>query len=385
MARSSFIQNTSRPAALRAQFRKLKDDLRGSGLMLEEPFQDQSGAVELLCGDVESRMKYGGFSNAAHAAIVTLAPQNLSPAERSWLDVPFIIPPERSGGAFDCAGAVACAETSDAGSGPVREVDMEGITLLGVSVLRRLGIPAFFSYLHFDNGNPRMQEMHSLSIYVGSVPFGDPVPAVLTLNPEPELFAFVPPYAIPFPAHVSVSGFEVLDDSAVHSLIQVKMAFEQAIRLMRDVSDQRLESEAEGEFRAMCIAHALHEGMRLWSVEDAWRDMDAAAALNNPARGAPGVESVRLHAEAKYVHELLCPEHHSMLATSVILSEETKMHLADAAIRLMGNEGLIDGGHAMPPMQDQYLARLMEYMRLSEILQAHIHAQDECPDKIRIN
>jgi len=196
MAKSWFIQNSERPAVLRAQFRKLKDDLRDSGLLLDGPFRDESDALAQLSGDVNARMKFSSCSDILGAAIATLAPQNVPSGERSWLKVPFVVTPDSGAGICDSAGSVANAKTSMLDSRPVRAVDMEGLTLVGVAVLRKLGVPSFFTVMHFDQENLKLKALRSLSWLVGSVPVGEPVPGILTLNPEPEFMTFLPPYIL---------------------------------------------------------------------------------------------------------------------------------------------------------------------------------------------
>ena len=385
MSRSCFIQNSERPAALRAQFRKLKDDLRGSGLFLEGPFRDQSDAISALGGDVNSRMKFGSYGSIVGAAIATLAPQNIPYGEHSWLKVPFAVSPGNEAAGCESAGSVADSEAMVTDMGRFRVTDLEGITLVGVAVLRRLEIPSFFAYMHFDMGNPTLQALRSLSCLIGSVPVGEPVPSILTLNPEPEFFSLLPPYALPLPAPRGVMGFEVLDDSAVKSMVQIRSAHGNSIRLMRDSAGRKAEDYYEVFQRAMGIGHALFSGMNGWSEAEAARDLAFSAAILNPASGTIGMESVRSHLEKTLVQDLTIPERHSILASSVMLDKGTSSALRDAVLRARKAPRQGEEGVRVPVQGVGNLLRLMAYMRISETMREHVHPRQECPAILSMN
>jgi hypothetical protein len=385
MARSLFIQNSERPAVLRAQFRKLKDDLRDSGTMLDGPFRDQSCAIARLSDDVGSRMKFGAYSSIAGAAIATLAPQNLPSGERSWLKIPFVVTPFSPPGICESAGMVADIETSLMGSTPVRAVDMEGLTMVGVAVLRKLGLPAFFSYMHFDVENPRLKALRSLSWLVGSIPVGEPVPTILTMSPEPEFLTFLPPYALSLPTHNAVTGFEVLDDGAVISLMNLKMAYEYSISLMRDAAASALESKDEGARRALSIGHVLHDGASLWTPSDAMHDLASATSFINPKSGQLEMKSVRMWAESRYVHNLLCRVHHSILASEVMLSDEVKSMFSEILrqARHDDSNGVVEIPISLRDID--CVTKLRAYLALSETIREHVHGREACPVIQRMN
>jgi hypothetical protein len=378
MARSLFIQNLERPAVLRAQFRKLKDDLRDSGLLLDGPFRDQSEAVAQLSGDITSRMKWGGYGSIVGAAIATLAPQNLPSGERSWLKIPFIVTPNGPAGICESAGSVANIEAGMMGGKPVRAVDMEGLTLVGVAVLRKLGVPAFFSYMHFDKENPKLQALRSLSWLVGSIPAGEPVPAILAMTPEPEFLTFLPPYALSLPTHNAVTGFEVLDDNAVLSLMHMKAAYEYSLSLMRDIATRKAESEDEGMLRIVGIGHTLHEGMSIWSERDARRDAASALALLNPKSGSLRMESIRILAESRYVHNLICPVHHNLMASHVMLSDEAKRLLSEIVQRVSHDDPEGMAGFLVSMQDIECVPKLMAYLELSGHISEHVHDRSGC-------
>jgi hypothetical protein len=385
MARSLFIQNSERPAVLRAQFRKLKDDLRDSGTMLDGPFQDQSGAIAKLSDDVGSRMKFGAHNSIVGAAIATLSPQNLPGGERSWLKVPFIVTPYSPPGICESAGRVANVEPGMAGSTPVRAVDMEGLTLVGVAVLRKLGFPAHFSYMHFDMENPKLKALRSMPWLVGSIPVGEPVPTILAMSPEPEFLTFLPPYAIPLPTHNAVAGFEVLDDAAVLSLMRMKLAYEQSISLMREIAAQALEPEGDGTRKAMGIGHLLHDAASIWTLPDASHDLASATSFINPKSCSLEMESVRMWAESRYAHNLQCRAHHSLLASEVMLSDEAKRMISDV-LRQAVHDGSNDSVEIPVSLRDlECVPKLLAYLELSETLRGHLHARKDCPVILRMN
>ncbi|MFH0885277.1 MAG: hypothetical protein V1861_06210, partial [Candidatus Micrarchaeota archaeon] len=348
------------------------------GLLLDGPFRDQSEAVAQLSGDVISRMKWGTYSSIVGAAIATLAPQNLPSSECSWLKVPFIVTSNSLTVCCDCAGSVANVEASLDGARPVRAVDMEGLTLVGVAVLRRLGLPAFFSFMHFDKEYPGLQALRRISALVGSIPVGEPVPSIVVLNPEPEILSLLPPYVIPLPTHNAVAGFEILDDSAVLSLMRLKMAYEHSVELMRDIAAREPESEDEGALRAVGIGHTLHEGISLWSEQDARRDLALAAALLNPKDGRPNMESIRLLAEGRYIHNLLCPVHQSIIASEMMLSDKAK-RLFSEIVKHVSHDNP-DGLTAIPvSIRDiECVPKLMAYLALSELIREHVHTKGDC-------
>jgi len=379
MARSVFVLNSEREKVVSAQFRRAGDELRGCGLKLEGPYADRRDAILEISAEVKCRMERRRLVSPIAAAIATLAPQNLPVSEGSWLGVPFVL---NGASSTDCdsAGAVACSKIVETGSGRYREADLESLSMLGVAVLRRLGIPAFFAYQHLDHEHWQIKRLKLLAGLLGAQsPSKSPQPCILVMEKTPVMFGLTPPYMVDSPPPQWIAGIEILDDAALRATMQIKSAYLHVKSLMCDIASKTLEFPDEGSLRAMAIGHLLHEGTTSWPAEEAAKGLEAAKALLNSRETA--ITSMRTIAENGAVHNIVCPVHHSIIASDMILSEDARSLIEDVVrSALEGDASLLPRIAEMLTGHESFL-RLMAYMSLAQEMGEHVHAQKECPSK----
>ena len=387
MGKSFFILNSERKGVMSAQFRRMRDELRDCSLGTEGVFADKSGSVEAISEAVRLRMERGGFAHPIGAAIATLAPQNLPVSEPSWLKVPFLL--SGASGPCDSAGSVACADASNAESGSFRKADLEALSLLGVAVLRRLGIPAYFAYRHFDPSSRQLRVMGAMAGILGIRTEASPMPCLLVAEGRKVgIYSFMPPYVDDPALSRMMAGLEILDDSALLGLMRIKSAYLHTLALLSDYAKNVDYIQGEGEMVAAGIGHVLHEGLSSWSVEEAQNGLEDAKRLLNP-KGKLPLTSMRLIVENNAVHTLICPVHHFIMAAEVILCANAKKDLkglfqealADQSFSLqdlMENATGILSGHGC-------VNGLMEYLNLAMEMNLHVHSMDECPRRLEQN
>jgi hypothetical protein len=302
MAASKFIINSERSKVIKVQYRKLQDDFRDAGLGVDGPYMDRRNAVAELSEEVRLRMRKG-VEHPVAATIATIGPQNVPTSDRSWLKTPFILSSklvnERS-----CAGEIATARASESDKTPCIAVDLEALSVLAVAVLRRMEIPSFLAYVHFDENNPAIRMRRAIENILGNGPGAPCTPCILAFDKNTTLFSFIPPYTMDFPAPGSVKSLEILDDEAVKALLMMRTAHLQTMGIMRSVKESVEDFPDERRVRAMAIGHLLHAGTEAWSLKDAGRDVRNAAQLIG--KDHRQFESVREIAEDELVHPITC-------------------------------------------------------------------------------
>ncbi|MEW6035909.1 MAG: hypothetical protein AB1529_04810 [Candidatus Micrarchaeota archaeon] len=378
MGRSLFVLNSGKGPALRAQFRKLRDDLAGLGPAADGPFRDSGNAVAELSEHVRVRMQKGCHLHPVGAALTTLAPQNLPLTESSWLEVPFMLS-QNPAIHCDSAGAVASAEPVRLKDQQVRAVDLEGITLLGAAVLRRMGTPAFYGYLHFDERSPGFVLSRALSAMSG-MPLIQPfTPCLAVPNREMELYSLIPPFVFSLRDHRSITHLEVLDDAALLFVLRTKTVYLDSASLMRDVSAKaHAFTHAEARIRAISIGHAAYGCGALWTEDELERDQAAVAAMLGKS-GAEGPRSVRSAYDALMLHRLSCPLHHRVMAAEALLCARAKSELG---IGLREVSDMSPGRFyaALSSLRGHpCLEKLNDYMGHAGTMEMHLHDISGCP------
>jgi len=157
MGKSVFLLPTSSIRSNKAQLRRLRDELGAGALKLEGPFSDRDGAVAEIADHVRRRVRCSVGTNEIETTVLTLMHQDVLPPgfpeiRLSQLEVPFVT------GLFvpgfseeqETAGAVAHKTKVTFKGKEARRVTSEELTMLGVSVLRSLGIESYYMVSHFD-------------------------------------------------------------------------------------------------------------------------------------------------------------------------------------------------------------------------------------------
>ncbi len=374
MARSMFIFNDRRERAISAQFRRASDNLLCSGFALEGPYGDRNGALSQICEQARKRMQFGSVEgNPVWAAMVTMQPQNVPGSESSWLKEPFAL---TLGAADACtsAGGFASVEPVRLGDGLIRPIDLEGQAIVAAAIIRRLGVPAFLSYVHLDSrveSEPASVDSHGNI----RIPLFNPMPAVVTLGEGEHVLTLLSPLPLerPFPRHVL--ALEILDDDALQALMMIKHSVMESYLLMRDMrSGDALTAEAR--VRAMAIGHALFEGISAWDAESAQDALEEAAELAG-AQNAPE-RSMRQIVEDGPVHTLLCPIHHALEASSVILCANAKEIFRGLVSGLQeGDTGRLAESLASIPGHG-CIELLYDYISASAGYSEHLHPRSGC-------
>ncbi|NYZ73868.1 hypothetical protein H0O00_01875 [Candidatus Micrarchaeota archaeon] len=377
MSRSLFVLNSERKTVIALQLRKAKDELRTYGLGLEGPYADRRGSILGISREVKHCMEDGTIRSPIAAAIAALTPQNMPGSQRSWLEVPFVV--ERvSSTDCDSAGAVACAKIIEAESGRYRAADLESLTMIGVAVLRRLGVPAFFAYHHFDPAHPKMVQLEKLAAILGLQDAAQtPMPSILVMEKTPVLCGFASPHMMSWPPAPWVAGLEILDDEALLALMRIKSAYLYVKSLMRDIASNRVESRDEGDLRAMAIGHLLHRGVVSWPLAEAEKSVADAKALIGSEQT---ITSMR-HVAQTAVHNITCPLHHTMMANEIILSGDARKIARDAVMGALEGQVISMSRLAEMLSDQECFPKIIAYIALSQKMREHMHAQKDCPVK----
>lgn len=384
MGRSHFIIASGKERVQKAQFRKFNDEFGKRSLGTEGPFADFRNAVEELTGRVKGRMRQYN-EQPVSATITALAPQsNWTPY--SWLKVPFILG-DNEKHFEDNAGAIACSKTIDHEDKKVRPVTLEELTVLAVAVLRRLGVPAFYSVLH-PVKNPNGDEIQQFILPSNPV-F---LPFVSILHPgiqKPFIFlpesgskqkatSLLPPFqhSIDKPA----VALEVLDGGAVLSLLKIKSITAEVAALMRDVAERDPDFEDEGFIRAIGIGHTLFEGENLWTMGEVDSSIQLIRELFGPK--ADTLESIRQIVEKSDIHKIKCHSCHSKVASEKIVCDSAKealswaisfSHDEDEELKLE-----IDPKKLIGSIAHACVGKLIAYMNLATKMIEHTHPSSEC-------
>jgi hypothetical protein len=359
------------PAKSSAQIHFIRDQL-GRGLELEGPFSDKGGAVAEIADRVRTSPLYRG-RHVVDATLHAILPQDLlhSGFPPSQLEIPFILPEGVAAHCPESAGEVASSPTVGYRGGKAREADVAALTLLAVSVLRELGVETYFSLYNF--GSDDFHETLS-ALGIGFIPEHIPV-IIAPGSPESMIGAVIPDPLNCF-LNASPEAFEVLDNDAVLSLIKIRNAFRYTEELMAGIANRMPKSEAERTVRSvqmsMQIGHMLHEGMALWTPEQAVESSTRARGF----LGSIGQKSARLGAGENMIHTMICMSCHAVAAASAMLPLESSQEI----IRLLGESKhgvdifkLLDSIPQSPAIEP-----FREYFAAACLMNEHVHAASEC-------
>ena len=155
------------------------------------------------------------------------------------LDVPFILP----GGIWLCpesAGETASADIVEYGSAEAREASVAALTMLAVSVLRRLGVESYFALYNYG-GRPVDEELSNRHILFVS----QTVPVIIAQAGPRTRIGSVLPGGLKSFLGIPPEAFEVLDEAALLSLIKIQNTYDDVEALMADIAGSTPESEVE--------------------------------------------------------------------------------------------------------------------------------------------
>jgi len=373
VARSHFVFASENKPVKSVQFEKLRSILSGSSLKTEGPYSDRCDSVSSLVSQVRLRMGHSGQKSPIDATIATIRPQNRDVPDRSWLDIPFVDGQSKDDVDYDSAGGIMHTPMTDAGSKKVRIADPESLMLLGVAVLRRLGVPSFPAYQHLDYGSPRLREIAKLAEAEGEKVKLFPISGILTLEGEPGFITFTPPHKRDFPAHAEIAALEVLDDAAMEAYMRIKMAQNLAWSLLRSFSEPPFYPDC-GESRVRYIGHTLHNGMSAWSEKDARRGIfEAASTIDRPVNGAV---SVRTMAEKNVVQTLISQIGLISMGTNALAPEPSKKRLKELVKAGLGYD--VARCEELIASLEPAMERLMSFLKLAGKIKDHIHPAEGC-------
>lgn len=371
MGKSLFVPHSQKQPSVE---KRLRDRLGSYGLKLEGPCSDAGKAIERITGNVRRKMKSSTIRDPIAAALATLIPKNVAGGELE-LDVPFVLGrPGLENFRGDSAGAVACSEPTEYGGRMVRQVDMEGLTLMGLAVLRRLGVESFYSYVHFDPNSPK-SKLAKIRESLSDVEIVN-TPCILVPGRNSRLVTFVPPSVLPYPLPGSPTVLEVLDDEALLSISRLKLAAAYAETLMVDLSKEKPEYESEWEMRAMMVGHLLFSGLDSWPLDEA--ESSVIDTISMFDLGNHNLESIREVAEDKYVDFIMSPDSYVNAAASTILCDDAYKEFSYISENLFDAEG-VDVTEILRDIKGHACALRMEaYMCLAVAMNQHIHPAKEC-------
>ncbi|MEW6748754.1 MAG: hypothetical protein AB1295_03545 [Candidatus Micrarchaeota archaeon] len=364
---------------MRPQLNRMQKTLDDTGLALEGPFADRGGSLADLMDEIHDRMRSMPKPDPVLATIVALSPQNQDYAISSNLEVPFVLGETPEGLDCGCAGSLADSRTHSTAGKEVRVLDLESLTLVGIALLRRMGVPTLFTYNHVDPKHPDILEAMAEHAKHGDMPVITPVPGMFIMCDDgAEVLSFANPEFHEFPAGNLVRGVEVLGDDALRSVLTIKAAYRQAESLMYDVARRGEMYRGEGMKRAMATGHQLHDGTSAWTTDEAEASVGEAEELFG--NGGNGIRSVRGFIENMLVRSLTCPLEHALMAADMMLSANEKkivMNMVMAASR-SDEELLLRIIRAAP--QSARTSRMVDYMELAEIMKRHTHPSERCAE-----
>lgn len=379
MGRSVFILKSKRKAVMKAQFRKLRDEFSGTGLATEGPFGDKGNAVGNLVDDIKKRVKFGTSESAAKAAMLTLGPQNLPTIEESWLKVPFYFG-RGLHHEIDSAGAVAVCDTVDSQKGKARVVSPEDLTLLAVSVLRRMGVRSHYAYMHID-GDSTVGMLSNMLQSLGMAS-ALPTPCIVINEEKPQLVTPFFPFVMEYPSRIPVGSLEVLDDNAVQALVYIKLADSMKRLLMHDIASESPYATPEmRSIKAIHIGHSLFEGTNLWTDTD----VDESVKLSNALFGKDmELESARDKMAMTLMHDIICRHCHTMEAINRFLCDGAREEISDLLEQAAAGDmhGAVDAvNQAISSVSDHECYQTFNsYMALALKMITHIHASSGCDE-----
>ncbi|VVC03186.1 Uncharacterised protein [Candidatus Bilamarchaeum dharawalense] len=380
MSKSVFIVNMPTDRAIHAQVRKFRNDMGNTGLGLEGPFSDSKHSLAPILEAVLAKMTSSGMDPVSATAL-TLLPVNTLQIERPLLDTPFVFS-FKSLPSFS-SGDVASKEPISTPYGNARAIDLEDLVLLTVGVLRRLGLPSFVGYMHYDGNSPHIKGTRALLSVVGGEVV-QALPVVFIPEPEPQILGYPFPRPIPIRVTSAVTGYEILSDDALLSLATLRSVSLQTERLMAAV---RTNPTALPNIDPTTLGHMLYRGAGLWLPRDGETAIKMAGELTG--RDVSGITSVRTILETDVVHDTGCQPCHTVKAMEKMLCDRAQAKLREplgAVIPLIsGFHGLgssrirVDFSDLFKIIADHTCVQaLTRYLKLAEDMHAHTHDGKTC-------
>lgn len=345
-----FLVSSKKPLLQRAQFKRLRDYAGDSALLLNGPFSDNLEMIAGLTDKVKERMCVHG--HPAGAALATLSPQNIKTAEKSWLPVPFIIDEMADNLSNDSAGFIACTSKTTFNGSSVIPVGLDELTLLSAAVLRRLNVPCLYSYAHTEKFC---------------------MPSILIPDKNPQIISFFPPFVREFSGTDEVRYLEVLDDSAILSIMRLKAAGRQALILLKEFYENADFFQNEVTLRAIGIAHVLYQGDFDWTLKEAHKSVETAREMF----GQPSKEltSIRIVAESTISHWIKCPNCHILKAADLMLCENAKKTV-ETFIRKLPLADISDIRKMLNSLDSHdCVQKLQKYMHVPATIAEHRHSE----------
>ncbi|MBD3210395.1 hypothetical protein GF318_03365 [Candidatus Micrarchaeota archaeon] len=374
MGRSLFIVNSRNTDAVRAQFRRFSKDFKGTGLSVEGPFSDRRLSVESIAEHVRKRMHFCKINRPAETVVSTVAPQNMRTSFRSWLEVPFILD-ELGLEPFPvgCAGDIPLIEPVDYKSAAAIPASLQDLNLLAVSVMRRLGVPTHYAYLHYDEGICPATLRQQVSSFSG-VPFEIPLPCFVVQGDGTGIHSLQHPFKLKYPNSISGNAVEILDDDAVSAILRLRQARRLRTSLLYDAMFRDYAVVAlTGHLKAMEMGHLIYEGAMLWKRHDVMKTIDTMFSL---AGDQPRFTSIREIAEDRYVFDITSVDKHALDAANCLLSEGSREKLFDFLYKKPGM-GVAEGAEKVLSGEPDYPS-FAYYTAMIDMILFHIHPESEC-------
>ncbi len=377
MGKAVFVLGSKRHR--KVQLRRMRDGFLGSGLGLKGPLCDNRGGVEKIACEIRENKSPEGLVKTTMDA---LAPQNQSSAVKSVLEVPFVLDSgeERRQNAelHETAGEVASSKTVEYRGSRARPVELPELNMLGVGVLRRLGIKSFFSYLHIlqPPGTSVSRDLMCL-------------PCMSVFEDKPQTLLFHQPHTIDVSDLDMPMALEILDSDALLSVLKLRLVVASTMSLMNDLCSRKPHVPHEGILRAKYIGHSLYAALSSWTLEEA--EEEAGWAKSRAAAEGLSLRSIREITEEES-HFISCPVCHLATAGSLMLCDEAKRELASLSRNILENmENRISDVDAFlstiieqMPRAHACMLNLMGYMVFANIINQHIHPLEECDGKTKI-
>ena len=149
-----------------------------------------------------------------------------------------------------------------------RIVELDDLVTLDVAVFRKLGYDAMFSFVDFGGAGGKQTCV---------------TPAISMME-NSEIKYLTPGFSRHLPGTSSKATIEVLGDAAAFAYLHFRNVGFMIKSLVADSTDQDEMFGGEFELRAIAIGHELYRAQRLWTVEEAFDDVDFSRALHKRKR-----------------------------------------------------------------------------------------------------
>jgi hypothetical protein len=377
MGKSVFMVPFRNNREERAAARRIRSEL-GNGLGLDGPFTDRDGAVAKIAEHVRENANRAYPGDMVFSTVAALMPQDRLPdgcpcEKRSRLGIPFIKGREPKNGWQDYpenAGEVASATAVKFKKGSARRTSAIEHTVLGVSVLRRLGIESYFCL--FD------LEQQMVMTHMGIAMLGVSVPMIAMPKNEGIEYTTVFPAKFGAQALANLASMEALDEGATLAYVKMHTVSRQTGTIKHDIKDGRLEF---GDVRAMEAGHTIFETSSLWSIEEARAEIERAKGALGERR-IDGQVSMRERMERGIMHMYKCPSCSVSTAANEMLGE----------LFMVDPENLLDPethGRDSPTVAEMIAAvesvsqnpgvpKFREYVETIDLARGHLHSVSGC-------